>query len=314
MSLHPQAQAFIDDLAAQDAPGWDELGVEKSREVFETFNEFAGEAPMIARVEDHQTTEGIRFRIYSHATSPAPVIMFFHGGGWVLGNLGTHDGFCRRTALHSGCAVVAVDYRLSPENSFPGPIEDCYRATQSVVSSGSKLGVDADRLAVLGDSAGGYLAAAVAILARDRANSDATNVNIDVQGLLYPVIAPDFETASYRQFADGFGLTRSAMQWFWQQFLGNRSAEEGAITSLSSELQRLPPAIVLTAEYDVLRDEGQTYADQMARAGVDVLHRQCDGMLHGFLHLAGLFDTGIEQGRWIAEQIGKRLKEPRRHS
>ncbi|MCS7466616.1 alpha/beta hydrolase [Stieleria sp. ICT_E10.1] len=303
MPLHPQAKAFVDTLAEDDRPSWEELGVEKAREVFLTFEELCGDAPELARVEDHTMPCGLRLRLYSDQSTAVPVTMFFHGGGWVLGNLDTHDAFCRRLADASGCAVVAVDYGLSPENVFPGPIDDCYRATEYVVQNASRLNVDASRLAVAGDSAGGHLAASVAIRSRDWADFP-----IALQVLLYPVIEPNFETSSYREFADGFGLTRDNMRWFWSQFLGGQAGASEAAPSHAASHENLPPALVITAEYDVLRDEGNRYAQLLQRSGVEAQHQQHDGMLHAFLHFAGIFDTGMEVGQQVAAEIGRRLR------
>lgn len=307
MPLHPQSQAFIDSLAEQTPPSWQELGVKEAREVFDSFEPMYGDAPAVERVEDHVTPDGIRTRLYvnqadSNETESPPVMMFFHGGGWVLGSIETHDALCRRMAVHSGCAVVSVDYRRSPENAFPGPVDDCYAATEFVATRAGDLGLDASRLAVAGDSAGGHLATCVAIKSRDQSGPP-----ISVQVLLYPVIQPDFETDSYNAFAEGYGLTRASMQWFWQNFLGHQHPSPASVPSQMAMLAGLPAAIVLTAEYDVLRDEGASYANQLKQAGVDVRHRQADGMLHGFLHFAGLFDPGIEIGKEIAEEIGNRL-------
>jgi acetyl esterase len=235
--------------------------------------------------------------------------MFFHGGGWVLGNIETHDPLCRRLAANSGCAVVSVDYGLSPENPFPGPVNDCYEATQHVISNASQLNVDASRLAVAGDSAGGHLAASVAIKAREEAGPE-----IALQVLLYPVIEPVFDSGSYQKFADGFGLTRKNMIWFWRQFFDGRDPLTDAAPSHADSHRELPPAMVITAQYDVLSDEGNAYARQLQTAGVDVFHRQYDGMLHAFLHFAGLFDTGMEAGREIAQEVGRRLRADHRHS
>ncbi|QEG01171.1 Carboxylesterase NlhH [Stieleria maiorica] len=303
MTLHPQAQAFVDTLAETDSPTWEELGVEKAREVFETFEEMCGEGPDLARVEDHTMPCGVQIRLYCDRSETVPVTMFFHGGGWVLGNLRTHDALCRRLAKASGCAVVAVDYRLSPEHPFPIPVQDCYRATEYVVEHAARLGVDATRLAVTGDSAGGHLAASVAIKARDEAAFP-----IALQVLMYPVIEPNFDTASYRQYADGFGLTRDSMKWFWRQFLGGKPAAREAVPCRAESHANLPPALIITAQYDVLRDEGDQYADQLRDAGVDVTHRQQQGMLHAFLHFAGIFDTGMEVGHQVAVEIGERLR------
>ena len=309
MPLHPQAQSFLDDLAEQNPPGWEELGVSEARTVFETFEPILGDAPDLMRIEDHTLPGGIGIRLYCDQPDPAPVVMFFHGGGWVLGNIETHDPLCRRLAAHSGCAVVSVDYGLSPENPFPGPVNDCYDATQHVISNASQLNVDASRLAVAGDSAGGHLAASVAIKAQEEAGPE-----IALQILMYPVIEPKFDRGSYQEFAEGFGLTRKNMIWFWRQFLDGQDPFPHAVPSHAKLHRGMPPAMVITAEYDVLSDEGNAYARQLQAAGVDVFHRQYDGMLHAFLHFAGRFDTGIAAGREIAMDVGRRLRSDRRHS
>ncbi|MCA9136365.1 MAG: alpha/beta hydrolase [Planctomycetales bacterium] len=309
MTLHPQAKAFIEQLTLQQRPSWQELGVHEAREVFLTFEPMLGEAPELTRVEDHVLANRIPARLYSDQTDHSPVVMFFHGGGWVLGNLETHDALCRRLAVNSGCTVVAVDYGRSPENTFPGPIDDCFAATKYVAENADSLKVDASRIAVAGDSAGGHLAAAVAIKARDESVPE-----IALQVLMYPVIEPNFDTVSYRDFASGFGLTRDNMIWFWEQFLGGADACKEAIPSRALSHTGLPPAIVITAQYDVLRDEGNQYARQLQNAGVDVTHREQQGMLHAFLHFADLFDTGVEVGRELAVEIGQRLKSGRPRS
>jgi len=262
-----------------------------------------GDAPDVARVENHTLPSGVHVRLYAHGDEPAPVIVFFHGGGWVLGNLETHDPMCRRLATESQCAVLAVDYGLSPENAFPGPIDDCYEATCFVADHADRMKIDATRIAVAGDSAGGHLAASVALRGRDRSGPP-----IALQALWYPVIEADFETESYQRFAEGFGLTRDSMKWFWQQFLGDHSEPNEASPAYAKSHRDLPPAIVVTAEYDVLRDEGVRYAQRLRDAGIDVTHRPVEGMLHGFLHFAGLFDTGVQVGRELAQEIGQRLR------
>ena len=307
MPLHPQSQAFIDLLAEQNPPGWEELGVKEAREVFVSFEPMFGAAPAVGRVEDHVLPSGVGIRLYVHQadsdeSEPPPVVMLFHGGGWVLGSIETHDAICRRLAVHSGCAVVSVDYGRSPENVCPGPIDDCYAAIEFISQQAGGLGIDASRLAVVGDCAVGHLATFAALIARYH-----SGLAIALLVLLYPVIQPNFETETYMAFAEGHGLTRASMQWFWKNFLGDQQPSPSSVPSQAESLAGLPPAVVLTAEYDVLRDEGASYANQLKQAGVDVQYRQADGMLHGFLHFAGLFDPGIAIGKEIAEEIGKRL-------
>ena len=301
MTLHPQSQAFLDLVAENNRPGWEELLLEKSRKIFETFTAFVGEGPGLERVEDIMLA-GIPCRLYSHSRRPAPLVMFFHGGGWVLGSLQTHDVLCRTLALQSGCTVISVDFGRSPENAFPGPIDDCYAATMAAVERASELNVLADRIAVMGDSAGGHLAVSVAKRVRDHSNP-----TIALQVLLYPVIEPNFETESYRQFAEGFGLSRENMKWFWRQFLGDHPPDHNSVPSMETSLAGSPETILITAQYDVLRDEGESYARRLSDAGVPVFAKQYPGMLHGFIHFAGIFDDGkaalAEVGAMIRQKL-----------
>lgn len=294
MALTVQAQAFLDALQEQQPTPWHEMSPVEARSAFQELRELFGEGPQVAQIQDRQLPSGTQVRIYrdvaseSATSAPLPGVMFFHGGGWVLGNLNTHDALCRRVAKESGCVVVSVDYSLAPEAPFPQPLEECFSATQDIAKHASEFGIRPDRLAVMGDSAGGNLAAAVALKARD-----AGGPGIAFQLLIYPVIAPNFETSTYREFATGFGLARADMQWFWQQYLGNSAPSELAAPNQASSLENLPPAHVVTAEYDVLRDEGEAYAGQLEAAGVPVSRKRYSGNLHGFIHFSGLFDDGL---------------------
>ncbi len=314
MTLHPQAKAYLENVLQQGRPGWHELSVDQAREIFQSLDPLCGPRPDLDRVEDLIATDDssvqIPMRLYSSgketdvadvADESPPVIIFFHGGGWVLGDLSTHDALCRRLAKESACTVIAVDYRLSPESQFPGPVNDCYAAVKYVADHQRELDVDASRMALVGDSAGGYLATMVALKIREQGGPP-----VRLQVLIYPVIEADFETPSYQSFADGHGLTRDTMRWFWQHFLGD--ADPVAASPLRADsLADLPPAIVITAEYDVLRDEGTRYAKRLFESGVDVDHWRIEGMLHGFVHFAGVFDPGIEVARQLANQVSQRL-------
>lgn len=300
MPLNPQAQAFLDAIAANNPPGWEELSPQEGREAFAGFVELFGEGPALTRVEDHTLSGDVRIRLYADDDDgPQPAVMYFHGGGWVLGNIQTHDALCRRLAKASRCAVISVDYGLAPENPFPKPLDDCYLATTEIASHAAEFNINADRLSVAGDSAGGNLAAAVSIRSRD---DDGPSIKLQV--LIYPVVNPDFETESYQRFATGHGLTRASMQWFWQQYIGDREAGPLAAISKADSLQGLPPAHIVTAEYDVLRDEGESLARQLVAAGVRTTSKRYDGNLHGFVHFAGMFDDGLQ----AAEDIGLVLK------
>ena len=301
MTLHPQAKAFVEMAAASGRPGWEEMEIVEARATFKTFDPFFGERPEINRIENRSTDNGIRLRVYCDVEEAAPAIMYFHGGGWVLGDLETHDTLCRRIAQYSRCTVISVDYGLSPENRFPGPLEDCYHATEHVAGNAESFGIDPHRMAVVGDSAGGHLATSVAIRSRDRKGP-----KIALQVLLYPAVDMDFETDSYQQFASGFGLTRENMRWFWRQLLGEDRHDDSAIP-LSAALEGLPPALIVTAEYDVLRDEGERYAERLKDVGNDVTLRRYEGMLHAFMHFSGWFDTGRKAVQEIGNEIRRRM-------
>ncbi len=206
-------------------------------------------------------------RVYTPPTGngPWPVVVFFHGGGWVVGTLETHDPYCRALASEAGVMVVSVDYRLAPEHKFPAGVEDCLAATEWVLAHVGELGADGSRVLVGGDSAGATMATVVALLLRDKGVTGLAG-----QILLYPVTAYyDPPTASYLENAEGYGLTRKGMMWFWDHYLNDKS-EAGdfrAAPLMAASLRGLPRAFVVTAEYDVLRDEGQAYARRWRRQG-----------------------------------------------
>ena len=204
-------------------------------------------------------------RIYApDAAAPLPVLVYFHGGGWVLGNLDTSDAQCRSLTNAIGCVTVSVDYRLAPEARFPAAVEDCYAATRWVADNASELGCDSKRVAVGGTSAGANLAAVVPLMARDRGHP-----SLAYQVLVYPITDGSMDTSSYRENAEGYFLTAGAMAWFWKHYINDdrdRSHPYAAPLN-AADLSGLPPALVITAEYDPLRDEGEAYARENARGG-----------------------------------------------
>jgi acetyl esterase len=246
----------------------------------------------VGSVEDRTIGDGeIPVRIFTPAgTGPWPLLLFFHGGGWVIGDLDSHDETCRQFCSAVDAVVVAVDYRLSPETKFPGPLEDCYAATCWAVDNATSLGADGSRLCIAGDSAGGNLAAAVSLLARDRGGP-----GIAHQLLIYPVTNHSFDTASYCDNADGYFLSRDMMRWFWGHYLESEAQGQDPLASpLLANLTGLPNATVITAEYDPLRDEGIAYAQALTAAGVAVEHRLYEGMIHGFVTMpVGLTRTAL---------------------
>lgn len=246
----------------------------------------------------------LKIRIYEplEAGSPCPVIAFFHGGGWAICDLDTHEALCRRLANVSGAVVVSVDYRLSPEARFPDPAEDCYRALEWVNRRATDLGGSPDLVGVAGDSAGGNLAAAVALMARDRSGPP-----IAFQVLIYPVTDAGMDTGSYAEFAEAGGyVTRIEMVWYWDQYADEGDRGHPYAAPLRADLGNLPPALVVTAECDVLRDEGVAYAEKLAAAGTPVEGRTYDGVFHGFASAVGVLTTAdvalADIGRWIRAQ------------
>jgi acetyl esterase len=280
MALDPKLKAFLDSPLASHPPHA-ELGPQGLRAMLAQYP-----APVLAP-PIHSVTEltvpgaggQIRVRLYRpSAARDLPLVVYFHGGGFVICTIEMYDDTCRMLANFSGCAVASVDYRLAPETPFPGPLEDCYLALKTLAGRGQELGIDPDRLAVAGDSAGGNLAAATALLARDRGGPA-----LRFQGLIYPCLDPSCSSASQQQFANGYMLTREGMLWYWQQYLQSGADPTNPLAAPArAKLAGLPPASLITAEFDPLRDEGEDYADRLRAANVEVSGRRYLGMIHGF--------------------------------
>ena len=279
MPLHPEYQAMLRELAEQAGPALVELPPAAARDLYRAMQPAAPDLP-VGAVEDVDAA-GTAVRIYRpFGAGPFPVAMMFHGGGWVIGDLATADRQSREVCRSAGALVISVDYRLAPEHRFPAAAEDCYAATAWAAENAGRHGGDGKRLAVVGDSAGGNLAAVVAHMARDRQGPD-----IAFQLLAYPATdGVHFDNASYRNNADGYLLTAEAMHWFWNHYAPNLEDRRGPYASplLAERWQGLPPALVMTAEFDPLRDEGEAYARKLATAGVSVRLARYDGFIHGF--------------------------------
>jgi acetyl esterase len=253
------------------------------------FEDTQTDVPFIARVEtfaiDGPEGEPLEVRYYCADTraTTQPTVLFFHGGGFITCNLDTHDGLCRRLARDSRWAFLSVDYRLAPEHPFPAALDDAYAALRWAASSkGRALGIDPERIVVAGDSAGGNIAAALALKARDLQGPAILH-----QVLIYPVLDHDFDTPSYRENGRDYFLTEESMRWYWKQYLGvGGSSEDGlAAPGRAVDLAGLPPATVLAAGYDPLRDEAKAYADRLQAAAVRTLYRCYPGTFHGFISL-----------------------------
>jgi acetyl esterase len=219
---------------------------------------------------------------------PFPVLMYFYGGGWTLGNLDTSDGICRQLCAATSCLVVSVGYRVAPENRFPAAPHDCYAATQWVAVHGHGLGAEVSRLAVAGDSAGGNLAAAVTLLARERGAP-----RLACQLLVYPNTNYRADTPSMRQNTDRCFFNRESVAWYWSNYLAGPEDGDDPLASplRAPDLRGLPPALIITAEYDPLRDEAEQYAQRLREAGVPVVSTRYPGMIHGFFAMSGTLDA-----------------------
>jgi acetyl esterase len=253
----------------------------------------AGPKEEMAAVDD-RTVPGpagaVPVRVYTpvEAGAALPGVVYFHGGGWVIMGIETHDWICRRLAKESGAVVVSVEYRLAPEHRFPAALDDCYAAAKYVAAHASEFGVDGARVAVAGDSAGGNLSAAVALQARA-----AGEPALAAQVLVYPVTDAAGDTESYQQNTTGYLLEEPAMKWFWEQYMGPDGDPYDAYASVlrAADLSGLPPAIVITAEYDPLRDEGEAYGARLREAGVPVATRRYTGHIHSSTYATRLMPS-----------------------
>jgi len=299
MALDPQAKAFLAGMEASGAPPLYELTLDEARGATGMITELIGAGPEVSRVEDFRcatATGTIGARRYVPADAAA-TILWIHGGGWVICDLDTHDAVCRLLAVSSGCRVVAVNYRRAPEHPFPAPLEDCWDALGAVAAEGP----DAP-LIVAGDSAGGNMSAACALRARDRGGPE-----LALQVLVCPVMDHDMTTPSYRERGSGPDLfiTARDMEWFWNCYIPDPAARSvpDASPLRAESLANLPPAIVITAEYDPLRDEGIAYAERLQEAGVQVTHRHYENMFHDFFSFVNLIDAGNEAVARVGAEI-----------
>jgi len=290
--LDPHAEQVIALVRMAQRPAFETVTAAQAREMYrEGRAAVSPEPPDVASVQDLSASGpggAIPLRLYRGAGTgegPIPVLMFFHGGGWVIGDIDTHDVVCRKLANAAGCAVVSVDYRLAPEHKFPAAVEDCIAATNWVAAQAGTLGLDGTRMAVGGDSAGGNLSAVVALHARDHGGPA-----LRLQLLIYPATDFAMNYPSYELRGEGYLLTHATMKWFREAYLRS-DADIGdwrASPLWAPDLSRLPPAYVITAGFDPLSDEGVAYANQLKAAGVAVHHAHLPGQIHGFMTMGRL--------------------------
>jgi acetyl esterase len=293
MPLDPQAKQVLEQIAALGLPPNHLVSPSQARINMKSRPRAAG--PEVAKVEDRLIPGpgvDIPVRIYTPTgLGPFPMLVWFHGGGWVVGDLETADPTARHLSVGANCVVISVDYRLAPETKFPGAADDCYAATVWAAQQATRLNGDPNKIAVGGDSAGGNLAAVVALMARDRGG-----LSLAFQLLVYPVTARDFNMPSYRQNAEGYGLSLDAMRWYWDHYLQypDEATNPYAAPMASQNLKGVPPALVITAECDPLCDEGEAFAKRLQAAGVPTTYSRYDGMIHGFFGMTAVLDKGKE--------------------
>jgi len=290
--LDPQARALIERSVRSAGPAPGSVGVEEARRLYRESRLAVAPPPVaVGEVRDFSIASpglAIGARYYrplgTKREEALPAVVYFHGGGWTCGDLDTHDSVCRGIAAHGFCAVVAVDYRMGPEHKFPAAVEDALTSLEWVAAHASSLGVDPARLVVAGESAGGNLAAVAALALRDSA------LRLAMQVLVYPVTDQAADTDSLRTFAQGYLLTRELLRWYQGNYLRDeRDRVDWRASPLrAQDHSRLPPAYIVTAGFDPLRDEGKAYAERLVQAGVDVTHECFEGQIHGFLPMAGV--------------------------
>ncbi len=307
--LHPQARALLDLMERNGIPPVHTLSAADARRFYRERRALTQPDPPALPVVRDLAAPGpagpIPLRLYRPvADGTLPVLVYFHGGGWVIGDLDTHDVLCRQLALQAGCAVVAVDYRMGPEHRFPAAVDDCLAATRWVGANAATLGVDRSRLAVGGDSAGGNLAAVVAIAARD-----AGDPAIAYQLLIYPATDQRRVAPSHTTNAQGYLLTADSMRYYHDAYIDDpkHDLDWRASPLLAPDLSRLPPALVLVAGYDPLRDEGVQYAQKLTESGVRTALVSFERQIHGFVPMGRAMDEANEAVALCADALARGL-------
>jgi acetyl esterase len=286
--IDPQARAVMDYLASLKLPAYDQIPAPEARRLYrETRVALRPPMPDLPTVRN-LSAGTVPVRLYRPGDGVLPAFVFFHGGGWVVGDLNTHDIVCRQIARESNAVVIAVDYRLAPEHRFPAAADDAWTATTWIAAHAAELGIDPQRIAVGGDSAGGGLAAVVALQARD-----SRTLRLSLQVLIYPVMDLRAASDSYSRFAEGYSLTRAAMLWYIAQYAPAAEAVHDwrASPLLAPWVHGVAPAFIIAAELDPLVDEGAAYARRLQGARVPVDYQVIPGMIHGFLTMGGKVDA-----------------------
>jgi acetyl esterase len=301
--VEQKTRGFLESLQQASGPPLYKLSPEQARAVLSGLQASIPVKKLPADIKNHTILGGPNgtelsiqiVRPPNNNNKTFPTIMYFHGGGWVLGGFDTHERLVREIAIGAHAAVVFVNYTPSPEAKYPIPLEQAYAATKWVAENGQTINVNSSHLAVVGDSVGGNMAAAVALLAKERGGP-----KIKYQVLFYPVTDANFDTPSYTAYQDGYFLTREAMKWFWDNYTSNQTnRKEPTVSPLQASIEQLrglPPALIINGEFDVLRDEGEAYAHKLIEAGVPVTGLRYHGTIHDFVMLNPLADTPATRG------------------
>ena len=304
MTLDPQVKLVLEQLAAAGAPPLETLSPEQARKAFTLPRSEVESVGKVANRTIPGPAMDIPVRVYypKESQTTYPALVYYHGGGWVVGNIESHDDVCRALTNLANCVTISVDYRLAPEHKFPAAVEDSYAAVQYIYDHAEDFQIDRSRIAVGGDSAGGNLAAVVSNLAKDR-----NAPSICFQLLIYPSTNVGGKpTVSMLENAEGYFLTKGTMEWFRKCYLNNEEDKLNPLLSpiLYEDFSGLPPALVITAEYDPLRDEGEDYAKKLVEAGIEVETVRYNGAIHGFVSMSAVIDLGKE----ALEKSGSALK------
>jgi acetyl esterase len=309
MTLRPEMADYLQLRATSGLPEVWQATVETLRANIENRPNASGTPEKIYDVEHRfipGPTSEMPVRIYRPAKhAPLPALVFFHGGGWVLNSLDIYEQSLRSLANKGQFIVVAVNYQKSPEHPFPIPFDDCYATLLWVAKNAEKLSIDPDAIGVGGDSAGGNLASGVALKARDT-----EDVALAFQALIYPCNDNEMSYESARNNGDGYGLSTKSMKWFWEQYLSKKTDAKNsyAVPAAAKDFANLAPAIVVTAEFDPLLDDGYIYAEALRKAGNTVLYREYEGQIHGFFSLAGITPQANELHQFLSDEINAILK------
>lgn len=304
MTLDSETLTFLSRLAEDGARPFHTMSPREARDMLGTLSARIGDGPTMARVFDTnvaaEANRTLRLRVLIPNDHPRGVIVYLHGGGWVVGSIEDFDCLGRTLASQSGCSVVLVDYGLAPEHPYPCAVEDAWSALNWTAEHLNELGGTDAKIVVAGDSAGGNLAAVVT----QRACRLGTP-SVALQVLVYPVTSCDLDTPSYTQAENQLLLSRDAMAWFWSHYAPDQASRRDPQASplLAADLRDLPPTVIVTAEHDVLRDEGEAYAQRLSKAGVSVEHIRFDGQMHGFFSLVNILSSSANAIEYVALKI-----------